>query len=98
MMSTAERTDGMRDVNGAAMDASPSFTLGVSMSSAPSISAIICANPGAPIGPPLSRRRISARRFVSAIIRCVAAFIALNAAHCSPAAVLLLTSSSNHCF
>jgi hypothetical protein len=29
MMSTAERTEGMREVNGAAIEASPSFTWGV---------------------------------------------------------------------
>ena len=98
MMSTADRTEGIRDVNGAAMDASPSFTCGVSMSSAPSISCIICANPGCCIAPPRARWRSAARRLVSATMRDVAAFMALNCAHCSPAAVRFSSSSSNHCF
>mmetsp|Transcript_9365 Transcript_9365/g.31099 ORF Transcript_9365/g.31099 Transcript_9365/m.31099 type:complete len:317 (+) Transcript_9365:1348-2298(+) len=98
MMSTADRTLGIRDVNGAAMEASPSLTCDVSMSSAPSISCIICANPGVCMAPPRARWRSAALRLVSVTIRVVAAFIAPNCAHLSPAASRAAASSSNHFF
>mmetsp|Transcript_1832 Transcript_1832/g.8183 ORF Transcript_1832/g.8183 Transcript_1832/m.8183 type:complete len:236 (+) Transcript_1832:944-1651(+) len=97
MMSTALRTEGTREVNGAAIEASPSFTCGVSMSSAPSISCIICENPGTP-PPPFALARSACLRLVSVIMRPVAAFMALNWAHCSPAAVRRVSSSSNQAF
>mmetsp|Transcript_10697 Transcript_10697/g.17146 ORF Transcript_10697/g.17146 Transcript_10697/m.17146 type:complete len:258 (+) Transcript_10697:1012-1785(+) len=93
MMSTAERTEGMREVNGAAIEASPSFTWGVSMSSMPSISCIICVNPGLAMAPPAAFCRAACRCFCSFTMRIVHAFMAPNCAHASPLAVRSSNSS-----
>lgn len=93
MMSTAACTLGTLDVNGAATDASPSFTRGSSPSSRPSIMEAADRAPPAEAAsaagekgctPPNRRSRSASRRACSAANRSAAPFMAATVAHASP--------------
>mmetsp|Transcript_2636 Transcript_2636/g.9451 ORF Transcript_2636/g.9451 Transcript_2636/m.9451 type:complete len:220 (+) Transcript_2636:1568-2227(+) len=90
---------GKRDVNGAAMEASPSFTCGSSPSKSSKFCIMSLMLGALPPCPPCLALALSiALRFDSRIISCVEFFMAVNCAHFSPRAILSLNSSSNQTF
>mmetsp|Transcript_1399 Transcript_1399/g.4203 ORF Transcript_1399/g.4203 Transcript_1399/m.4203 type:complete len:227 (-) Transcript_1399:4877-5557(-) len=98
-MSTADRMVGKRDVNGAAMDASPSLTCGSSPSKSSKFCIMSLMLGALPPWPPCLFFALSiALRLDSRIIFCVAFFMAVNCANFSPLSVLSLNSSSNQIF
>eukprot|EP00965_Chrysotila_dentata_P107803 3560754-Pleurochrysis_carterae.AAC.3 len=98
-MSTQERMEGSFEVNGAAMEASPSLTIGmaVSVSIASMPSPIIAACPARPMPYFLLSAACSAR-----IAACTRPYMALAAPICaakpvSPRAARAAISSCSHC-